>query len=82
MMIGQSGPGDSIRGHQSAEDNVPGHSGSSSGLSYLPDLLNISTSQVGYRINIDNRKIWDGQRAKSSAHRINIASGSVLDENH
>jgi len=45
MMIGQSGPEDT-RGHQSAEDNVAGHSGPSSGLSYLPDLLNISTSQT------------------------------------
>ena len=49
MMIGQSGPGDT-RGHQSAEDNVAGHSGPNSGLSYLPDLLNISTSQVWYTV--------------------------------
>ena len=49
MMIGQSGPEDT-RGHQSAEDNVAGHSGPSSGLSYLPDLLNISTSQVWYTV--------------------------------
>ena len=61
MMIGQSGPGDT-RGHQSAEDNVARHSGPSSGLSYLPDLLNISTSQVWYTVIANKVKKKESQK--------------------
>ena len=67
MMIGQSGPGDT-RGHQSAEDNVAGHSGPSSGLSYLPDLLNISTSQVWYTVIV---KVKMSDFAMSKKKEIN-----------
>lgn len=67
MMIGQSGPEDT-RGHQSAEDNVAGHSGPSSGLSYLPDLLNISTSQVWYTVIV---KVKMSDFAMSKKKEIN-----------